>query len=296
MTDRNKIAIGVDIGGSHISAGLIDLSDKRLKEESVIRQFVESGAAAGDIIKNWAEVIRGLLLKYQPGHPKIGIAMPGPFNYHEGISLMKDNQKFGALYGMNIRTTLADAAEIPVDSILFRNDAEAFLEGEMFCGHGKGCTTTVAITLGTGLGSARHWNGITEDADLWNSSFLDSTAESYLCTRWFIRRYKEITGIELPDVKSLSAATRLDLKAKKVFEEFGYNLSLFINKLISEDNPQVIILGGNIVRTYHLFQSELMKGLPEVNRQKVKLSKLGELAALVGGACLWNKSNAMKVS
>ncbi len=289
MNNRNKVVIGVDIGGSHISAGLIDLSDKRLSEESVIRKFVQSGAAAEDIIKNWAEVIRGLLQKYQPVHPKIGIAMPGPFNYQEGISLMKDNQKFGALYGMNIRTTLADAAGIPAESIRFRNDAEAFLEGEMFCGYGKGCTTATAITLGTGLGSARHWNGITEDADLWNTSFLNSTAESYLCTSWFIRRYKEITGIELQAVKSLSLATRLDMKAKKVFEEFGYNLSIFVNKLISEETPQVIILGGNIIRTYHLFQTELMKGLPDFYGQKVKLSMLGKLAALVGGACLWNE-------
>jgi len=289
MNDGNKIAIGVDIGGSHISAGLIDLSDKRLKEESVIRKHVESGAAAGDIIKNWAEVIRSLLEKYQPVHSKIGIAMPGPFNYQEGISLMKENQKFGALYGMNIRTALADAAGVPADSIRFRNDAEAFLEGEMFCGFGQGCSVAAAVTLGTGLGSARHRDGITEDADLWNSSFLDSTAESYLCTRWFTNRYKEITGIEINDVKSLSAATRSDPNAQKVFEEFGINLSLFINKLISDDNPQVVILGGNIIRTFPLFQVEFLKGLTESNRQKIKLSRLGELAALVGGACLWNE-------
>jgi glucokinase len=290
MKDDNSIAIGIDIGGSHISAGIVDLSAKTLLKDSIVRQPVNSGGAAMDIIKSWADVIRHIMQQYDLRSAKTGIAMPGPFNYEEGISLMKENKKFGSLYGMNIRKALAREAGIQADMIQFRNDAEAFLEGEMFCGLGQGCSTVAAITLGTGLGSAWHRQGNTVDADLWNSPFLDSTAESYLSTRWFISRYKDIAGVELPDVKSISAVAGSDPKARQVFDEFGKNLSAFINELISKENPEVIVLGGNIIRGYHLFQQELMKGLGEANSQKVKLSGLGELAALVGGACLWNES------
>lgn len=286
---QHKIAIGVDIGGSHITAGMVDLSGKILNEGSVIRQHINSGSSARDIIKSWALVIISLLQKTQGSHVHIGLAMPGPFDYGDGVSLMKDNGKFEALYGMNVRDMLAQETGLPKNSFRFRNDAEAFLEGEIFCGAAQGYDSVVALTLGTGLGSASHFDNITADANLWNCPFLDATAETYLSTRWFLGRYKELTGVQIKDVKSLSMLIPSDPNATLVFDEFGNNLSLFINKLIGGYHPGAIILGGNIALAFALFESQLMMGLTALNRDKIKLSKLGELAALVGAACLWNE-------
>ena len=36
----------------------------------------------------------------------IGIAIPGPFDYGNGISLIKDLEKYESLYGTNIKETL----------------------------------------------------------------------------------------------------------------------------------------------------------------------------------------------
>jgi glucokinase len=238
-------------------------------------------------LNDWAGSFNDLIRSNPAQEYLIGVAMPGPFDYKEGISLMKEDHKFGALYGINIKNMLAEKLNVSPAAIQFRNDAEAFLEGELFCGAARGYKNAVALTLGTGLGSAYSQNGVSSDADLWKSSFLDGMAEEYLSTRWFINRYRQLTNKEIHNVKMLADMTHFNHHARQVFYEFGINLSLFINKMMIGFKPQIIVLGGNISKAYLLYETAMLSGLLRTDAGKIQLSKLGELAALVGGACIW---------
>src|SRR5690606_4374061 len=121
----------------------------------------------------------------------IGIAMPGPYDYENGISLISEQGKMKSLYGLSVKNLLADALRIPPAQIQFTNDAESFLKGEVFAGVGKGFSNTLGLTLGTGLGSAIHVEDVVKDAKLWTAPFRDGIAEDYLGTDWFIEFVRE---------------------------------------------------------------------------------------------------------
>ena len=91
----------------------------------------------------------------------------------------------------------AGCLDISPSGIKFMNDASCFLHGEVFCGAAYKCEEALGFTLGTGLGSAIYKNGIAEDGEMWCSAYKDGIAEDYLSTRWFERRYKELTGKDI---------------------------------------------------------------------------------------------------
>src|SRR5690606_6548620 len=126
------------------------------------------------------------------------------------------------------------------------NDAESFLQGEVFAGTAQGFSKVAGLTLGTGLGTSRYRHGKAEDANLWCASFKGSIAEDFLSTRWFLARYLELTGVKLKGVKELTSLSGKDAHVKTVFDEFGKNLGMFLAQYIMPEKPEVIILGGNI--------------------------------------------------
>ncbi len=83
-----------------------------------------------------------------------GVAVPGPFDYEHGIGLFAGVAKFEALYGVDVGAALAAGLPGPPGPIVFLNDADAFLWGEWLFGVAAGHDRCVAITLGTGIGSA----------------------------------------------------------------------------------------------------------------------------------------------
>src|SRR5688500_8818861 len=150
MDKRNasaSLALGIDIGGSHITAGVVDLAQKKVIEGSVVRQLVNRHAPANEILGIWADTISGRLQQAPHEITTIGFAMPGPFDYTNGICLIKGFDKYEALYGMNIRQELAARTNIGAERIVFRNDADAFLDGEMFGGAGQGFYRALGLTL-----------------------------------------------------------------------------------------------------------------------------------------------------
>lgn len=285
---KNRIVLGVDIGGSHITAMLVDLESRSTIESSEVREPVNAKATANEIISLWADVISRAFSKKNITVKKVGIAMPGPFDYNKGIAWMKNQDKYDSLYGLNVKDLLAENLNIPSQNIRFLNDAESFLKGEVFSGAAKGMSKAIGLTLGTGLGSARYQNRNIEDADLWHSPFLDGIAEDYLSTRWFIARYLALTGKTVKGVKELAALANEEAIALKTFKEFGYNLALFLKDVIRKYEPEIIVLGGNITNAFHLFSYELNIQLDNlIDKAIIKKALLGEGASLIGAASCW---------
>ena len=77
---------------------------------------------------------------------RICVAIPGPFDYENGVFKMK--HKFAAVFDENF----ADIVAAPSDKFRYIHDVNCMLLGEMSYGEGRGCRNVAMIALGTGLG------------------------------------------------------------------------------------------------------------------------------------------------
>ncbi|MEJ5994510.1 ROK family protein [Pedobacter sp. Du54] len=281
----SPFVLGVDIGGSHITTALVDVDKRILVPDSIHRKLIDSKDKSTNILDAWSEVINQSFKNYPVLKKEIGIAMPGPFDYKNGICLIKEQDKFLSLYRCNIKVELAKRLAISTSTIHFINDAAAFLQGEVFAGGAKGAARVLGFTLGTGLGSSICIHGKARDAALWKAPFLGGMAEDYLSTKWFVYRYHQLTGNRLSGVKELAALVALNGYAKQVFKEFGENFAKFIMPLIEQHQAEVIILGGNITQAFSIFAPNLIHILRQNKfNTNIEATTLNEHATLIGAA------------
>lgn len=279
-----KVVVGVDIGGSHISAQLIDLDLKTEVENTWIRRKIDSNAGAEDIIEAWASAIESCMesLSFQPH--QINIAIPGPMDYETGICKIKDQGKYENLYGLNVKNLLESRLAYSSTNINLVNDAECFLKGELFNGSLVGMENAIGVTLGTGLGTSHTENGKIYDSDLWRMPFKDGIAEDYISTRWFIGRFFELGEEHVSGVQELIDIYKDSLAFKRLFEEFSENLATFLITFAQAKQPDGVVLGGNIAKAHPYFLAQTKE---KVNRAlgfylPIKISMLGERAMIMG--------------
>ena len=94
LQNNNSIVTGVDIGGSHITVCLVDLHKQSVIEGSELRHHIDSSGTANEVIASWAAPIQEANKRAGLKPTRIGIAMPGPFDYEKGISLIKGLAKY----------------------------------------------------------------------------------------------------------------------------------------------------------------------------------------------------------
>lgn len=276
---NHSLMAGVDIGGSHITAALVDTATGAIVPESWQRNSVPAAGTANEIIDAWSNVILSSFGQSVPA--RIGIAMPGPFDYEAGICFIQGQHKYESLYGLNIKSLLAEKLGFDLKNIRLTNDAACFLQGEVFAGAAKGCSDVTGLTLGTGLGSAIYFENKVADAAWWCTPFKNSIAEDYLSSRWFVQRYQQLTQLTVPNVKQL-LSTGDEKNIKLIFDEFGNNLGAF---LLQQQVDGLVIIGGNIAQAFSLFEASLMDCLQAAgNGTQVRPAVLGEQAALIGAA------------
>lgn len=274
--------IGIDIGGSHITLAQVNPNSREIITSSYIRQHVDSLAESDVILSLWTTAIENLASDLLKEDLIIGIAMPGPFDYINGISLMQQG-KFINIFQVNIKEELAKRLGISVNQIHFLNDAAAFMEGEVFGGCAQGFNRVFGVTLGTGLGSTFYSNNVATDEDLWDSEFRNSISEDYLATRWFQNRYAALTGDTISGTKELLEKP-LDIQ-KLIFDEYADSFSEFIIKYVDNYKPEALVIGGNIAKAYPYFEERFTRILIENNiNLPVKISAIFEDAAILGAA------------
>lgn len=233
------IAIGVDVGGSHVSCAACDIAEKKYLPETFAGNDVDNQGTVGEIIGSWALAIRRTINKVGLENVSgIGFAMPGPFDYANGIALFKgNNKKYENLYGYNIADALRKMMNLPDEfPIRFINDATAFAIGEDWIGKANGANRVLAITLGTGFGSSFLNNSlpvvsgpeVPDMGCIWYLPFEDGNADDYFSTRGLTNRYFEKTGIQLSGVKELAQQAANDSDAQALFVDFGNKLGVFL--------------------------------------------------------------------
>jgi glucokinase len=294
---KKNLAIGTDIGGSHITCAAIDLISGNILKDTLSEREVDNRASAKDIIGVWADALSGALKKVPFENVKgIGFAMPGPFDYVKGICYIKGVAKYENLYGINVHEAIAEALKVPDDFLIrFMNDASSFAVGEAWAGSAKNAVKSLSITLGTGFGSAFISNRIPiVDGPLvpkigcvYHLPYRDGIADDYFSTRGLLGRYKNLTGKDLKGVKELAALATSEKRAMDLFIDFGDNLALFLASWLTGFEAEILVIGGNISNAYNLFGDVFESRLKnERCSSKVALSKLKEDAALMGSAYL----------
>ncbi|RYG30425.1 MAG: ROK family protein, partial [Chitinophagaceae bacterium] len=142
------------------------------------------------------------------------------------------------------------------------------------------------FTLGTGLGSAICVVGVATDAGLWSTPFKQGIAEDYLSTRWFVRRYNELSGLSVSGVKELLAGNQS--LVNQVFLEFSENVGLFLQPVIQKFDARTIVFGGNISHAHNYFLPTVKKLLAADGiNVTLKPAQLNEDATLLGAASSW---------
>ena len=218
--------------------------------------------------------------------------MPGPLDYKNGISAIFGVSKFNKLMGLDIRNGLHTFLGLPDNiSINFINDAFAFGIGEAWMGKGIGKERIVAITLGTGFGSAFLHNGVPivkgktvpQYGYIYHVPFKGEIAEEFISARWFIARYYAITGRKTSGVMQIAAEALENNDIKQLFYDFGENMAIILAPWLRKFDAEMLIIGGNISGASNLF-------LPSFNETirkkklvlKVSVSELKENAAFIG--------------
>lgn len=292
-----KFAIGADIGGSHISTVLIDMEKGCLLPESHAEQKVDNQASSDEILMNWSIAIQKTMDHAKDGELiGIGFAMPGPFDYKSGIALLKNVAKYESLYGINVGDELKKYLNLPA-SMPFRylNDAMLFAIGECWMGKASDYKNVVAITLGTGFGSAFLTNGVPviegnrvpEMGYVYHIPYKNGIADDYFSTRWFLAEYAVRTGVTCNGVKEIAERAVSEVEAKKMFEEFGTNMGNFLAPLLQNFEAHCLVIGGNISGAYPLFGPSFENALKKQNISiEIVISELMEFAAMAGSARL----------
>lgn len=292
-----KFSIGVDIGGSHITSAVINLEEGIILRDTIVEMPVDNKAEGSVIITQWSKAIGQSISMIGDKNIKgVGFAMPGPFDYPKGICLIKGVPKYEKLYGIDIGKSLRKELNLG-DKVSFRfiNDASSFAVGEAWTGKAAKANRSMAITLGTGFGSAFIADNapvvagdkVPELGCVYHIKYRDGIADDYFSTRWFISEYESLTGIKAKGVKDVAEAARSNDSVRKIFEAFGYDLGTFLAPWLIKFGAEVLVIGGNISRAYDLFQESIISGLSENNcKTEIAISELKEDAALLGSAYL----------
>lgn len=303
----NKIAIGVDVGGSHVSCMAYHMEEKRLLTNTLAETDLNNHGKADEIIAAWASVINKTIDTVGIEQIKgIGFAMPGPFDYVHGISLFTGlNGKYENTYGLNVPAELRKTLKLSNDfKVRLINDATAFAIGEDQVGKAKGFQRSLSVTLGTGFGSAFIKNGlpvvegneVPENGCLWHLPFENGIADDYFSTRGLLSRFEKVTGKKFSGVKQIAELASTNRQAQSLFDDFGEKMGIFLEPWIEKFGIEIFVMGGNISRAYYLFGDSLNEYLENANlNMEVAISDLKETASFIGAATLLDDSFYDKV-
>lgn len=293
-SSHSEHVLAFDLGGSHISAGLCQLTGPSMT------QWNRAGLPADLTGEHFADLVFSLSRELTPDLASLAslagavFAVPGPFDFAAGISQMR--HKLQSLFGVPLRPLLAERFGWRQDQFYFLNDAGAFLLGEVTVGAAQGAARAVGITLGTGIGSAfamdGRWiangPGVPPGGEIWNFAYRGGTVEDLLSTRALQADFARRTGAQ-SEVASIArlADSGSDPAALQVFQDFGVTLGSVFRDVLGPFSPQVVVIGGGISRSAHLFLPAAEQELTGLAMRLVP-STLLDRAPLLGAAAYWN--------
>ena len=198
MMGRRKAAIGVDIGGTKISAGIV--GGEGLVYASPCTIATNPKEPGEVIIANLFSLLKNILADAADYDIQgIGIGCTGPLDIDKGILL--DVENLPTLNYFPLKDTVEQVFPLRV---ILDNDANALIYAEALWGAGRNAGSVLGFTLGTGIGCAwinggKVWRGHSGCAgEVWTSPYKKGILEDYVSGNAVTRLYKEYTKEELP--------------------------------------------------------------------------------------------------
>jgi len=307
-----KNSIGVDIGATKIIFGL-------LKNQKVIKKKkIPTPKTKKIIIKELKENLRDLKKSSSLKINRIGIGVPGVIDVKKGLILKCPNLR----YLDNLPLVKILEKELKT-KILIENDTNCFTLAEALLGSGKNKNIVFGITLGSGIGGGLiikskiypvrgcktkeesqnplTSNGVYRGAfgtageighqtikfDGQKCSCGNLGCFEYYCSAKFFKR-KDCSSKELA-----KKAKRNNKEALKLFKEYGKYLGIGLSNIINLIEPEIIVIGGGISKSWPYFLAETKKEIKKriispVSKKytKVEISKLGDLAGSIGAGLI----------
>ena len=292
MTKSSRIVL-LDVGGTFVKSSL-GIAGKGAVEGTFMSTPISSSGTAEEITEAFRHAVSCQIERAaEEGFSVEAVcaALPGPFDYKEGIFLMK--HKFAAVYGASFREILGDIIT-PDTRLAFVHDVNGALLGALTVDPSLREGNVAMVTLGTGLGFTYAIEGVVQKSEtgspaagLWNAPYMSGILEEYVSRRGILRHYAELGGVlaEGEDVKDISLRARNgEETALKAFSLAGSHLAAGASQLISDLGIRKIIFGGQISRSFDLMEKSLCAGLPE--GIEVNASSDIEGLVLVGAAAL----------
>ncbi len=202
------------------------------------------------------------------------IAIPGPFDYENGIFLMK--HKFAAVYGERF----ADICGKPEAQLRFIHDVNGMLLGEMATGKGKEFKRVALVTLGTGLGFSMSIDGhILKNEEgsplesIYDLPYKNSMLEDYASKRGILKAYgsQDITVKEIAE-----KAYQGDTRAQEAFGSVGEIIAKVLGPLMNKYQIEALFFGGQISRSFTLLETGLKKGFEGC--EHLQLKHIGQIS------------------
>ncbi len=315
--------IGVDLGGTKISAAITD------SEYNIIAKVscpTNAKRDADELTLDIAKLCRQAAAEAKvdiSDIDSIGIGTPGAVDSARGIVEYSCNLPF-------LSYPLADklAKMSGIGKIYVENDANAAALGESVAGASKGSSSSIMITLGTGVGGGViidgkilcGYNGtagelghmVIEHGGVPCPCGRAGCFEAYSSATALVRMTKErLAALKSDGISSLmldmcngepdkantrtafDASKQGDAEAKKLLGEYIGYLACGITNLINIFQPEIITIGGGLSGEGNYLLDPLV---PLVEKEQytrtykkkttLKIAKLGNNAGLIGAAAL----------
>ena len=306
-------AFGVDIGGTTVKMGLFDENANVLDKWEIPTRKENGGEAIlPDVAKSILSKMekRGIAIKDVKG---IGIGAPGAVDDEGTMVGGAVNLGWGVL---NIPEIMHKYVDVPVKA---NNDANVAAMGELWQGGGKGYSSMVAVTLGTGVGGGIIINGkILSGAtgaggEIGHIHIEDHETEECGCKKkGCLEQYASATGIarlarrrlakddapsSLRSKESISAKTVFDAVkagdalAIEIAEQFGDYLGKGLAAVAAVVNPEAFVIGGGVSKAGEILLKFVEPAFAKYvfypcGKAQFKLATLGNDAGIYGAAAL----------
>ena len=289
-----RCAVGVDLGGTQIRAGVVSEEGELLSMHKALTRAERDAEAIFSDIAATARAAAEEGAGGLGGVAGVGVGSPAPLDLKRGVIVSPGN--LPTLHGFPIVERLREALGTRV---ALNNDANCFGLAEARFGAGRGAEVCCALTLGTGLGCAIVLGGRIFDgpggaaAEIWCSPYMGEIVEERVSGRGLARSYAELSGGSAAGPEIARRAEAGDARALEAFREFGCNLAVPAAYLCNIVDPDVLVLGGSIAKCFDLFIDALMaeadKYINEINRRRLRIVRSalgGDEAGVLGAAAL----------
>jgi glucokinase len=304
-----KKVIAIDLGGTKISAAVVNEDGKILK---LVKEPTRLKEGWPGLKKQIVQIVKSLLLEHKQVS-KIGVGSAGPLNAAEGTLLDPTNFGWKTTRKIQFKKEIERALG---KKIVFDNDAVAAVLGEAW--KGKGGPDCMSVTLGTGVGVGVLVNGRihrgrgglhpelghlvlrTEDFSQCECG-VPGCAEGLLSGVNFAKRFSRKAGQDLTAKEIEDLAREGFEPALESFDEYAQLLAQYICSLIVVSYPKKIIFSGSFTEASPFFLSRSIElvGKAMQRQQKsikiipeVRTSTLKNQSGLLGAAYMALNSKA----